>query len=72
VFHAKIEALVVYLRLRIVSITLTSKVPDVLVVLDVTGGGGGSAIPVVGIKPAKVEVDSAHISATATANLFIV
>ncbi|HXQ36615.1 MAG TPA: hypothetical protein VN843_21565 [Anaerolineales bacterium] len=70
-FTPEIQALVVYLRLMIVSITL-SKVLDVLDVLDVAGGGGGSAIPVVGIKPAKVEVDSAQMSATATANLFIV
>lgn len=39
--------------------------------LDAAGGGGGSDLPSVGIKPAKVEVDSAHMSATATANLFI-
>jgi hypothetical protein len=58
---------VVYLRLRIVSITLTSA----LDVLDVVGGGGGSDLPVVGISPAKIEVESAHISATAIANRFI-
>ena len=34
VFKPQVEALVVYLRLRIVSITLTSKAPDELVVLD--------------------------------------
>lgn len=67
----------VYLRLRIVSITLTSKVPDVLdvfdvlVVLDVAGGGGGSDLPVVGISPAKIEVDSAHMSTTAIASCFM-
>lgn len=61
----------VYLRLRIVSITL-SKVPNVLLdVLDVAGGGGGSDLPVVGISPAKIEVDSAHMSTTAIANVFI-
>ena len=64
---------VVYLRLRIVSITLTSKVPEVLVVLDVAGGGvgGGSDLPPAGISPANVEVDNAHTSATAIANFFI-
>jgi len=60
--------LVVYLRLMIVSITLTSKVLDVL---DVVGGGGGSDLPPVGISPAMIEVDSAHISASAIANRFM-
>lgn len=72
--------LVVYLRLMIVSITLTSKVPevldvldvDVLDVLDVAGVGAGSALPVVGISPASIDVDSAHISTTAVASFFIV
>jgi hypothetical protein len=63
--------LVVYLRLMIVSITLTSKVLDVLDVLDVVGGGGGSDLPPVGISPAMIEVDSAHISASAIANRFM-
>ena len=66
-----IEKLVVYLRLMIVSITLTSKVLDVLDVLDVVGGGGGSDLPPVGISPAMIEVDSAHISASAIANRFM-
>ena len=67
------EGLVVYLRLRIVSITLTSTVPDVLDVLDVVvGGGGSSALPPVGILPAKIGVDSAHMSASAIANRFMV
>ena len=67
------EALVVYLRLRTVSITLTSKVLDVVDVLDVVaGGGGGSAIPVVGMLPANIDVDSAHMSTTAVINFFIV
>ena len=71
--------LVVYLRLRTVSITLTS---TVLEVLGVVVGGGGSSdlpvvgmlpsdLPVVGISPAKIEVDSAHISASAIANRFM-
>ena len=55
----------------IVSITLTSKVLDVLDVLDVVGGGGGSDLPPVGISPAKIEVDSAHMSASAIANRFM-
>jgi hypothetical protein len=64
----KRNSLVVYLRLRIVSITLTSKVLDVLVVV---GGCGGSAKPPVGILPAKTELDSTHMSASARANCFI-
>lgn len=63
--------LLVYLRLRIVSITLTSKVLDVLDVLDVVVGGGSSDLPTVGMLPAKIEVDSAQISATAIAIFFI-
>lgn len=57
----------------IVSITLTSKVLDVLVVLDVVGGGVGgvSDLPVSGISPARTEVDSAHISTAAIAIFFI-
>jgi hypothetical protein len=64
--------LVVYFRLMIVSSTL-SKVVDVLLVLDVVGGGGGggSVLPPVGISPAMIEVDSAHKSASAIANLFM-
>jgi hypothetical protein len=69
-FTPQIEALVVYLKLRIVSITL-SKVPDVLLdVLDVAGGGGDD-LPSVGISPAKIEVDSTHMSTTAIANVFM-
>jgi tetratricopeptide (TPR) repeat protein len=64
----RVLVLAVYFRLMIVSITLTSKVPDVL---DVVGGGGGSDLPPVGISPAKMEVDSAHISASAIANRFM-
>ena len=44
---------------------------DVLAVLDVVGGGGGSDLPPVGISPAKIEVDNAHISASAIANRFM-
>jgi hypothetical protein len=47
-------------------------VPDVLAVLDVVvGGGGSSALPPVGMLPAKIGVDSAHMSASATANRFM-
>ena len=51
----------------IVSTTVTSNELDVVA----GGGGGGSDLPVVGISPAKIEVESAHISATAIANRFI-
>jgi hypothetical protein len=60
-----------------VRITLTSRVLDVLdlfdvvVVLDVAGVGVGSALPVVGTSPAKVEPDNAHISTTAIASFFM-
>jgi tetratricopeptide (TPR) repeat protein len=60
--------LAVYFRLMIVSITVTNNVLDVL---DVVGGGCGSDLPVVGMSPAKIEVDRAHISATAIANFFM-
>lgn len=55
------------------SITVTSKVPEVLEVemLDVAGVGVGSALPVVGTSPANIEVDNAHISTTASANFFM-
>lgn len=62
----------VYLSVISVSITLTSTVLDVLEVLDVVGGGGGpSALPPVGILPAKIGVDSAHKSANAIASRFM-
>jgi hypothetical protein len=61
----------------IVSITVTSKVLDVLVVVvvvavDVDGVGAGSALPVIGTSPAKIGVDSAHINTTAIASFFMV
>ena len=73
---------VVYLKLRTASITLASKV-DVLDVvggvsdfppvgmLPATCGGGGSDLPPAGMSPAKIEVDSTHMSASASANRFI-
>lgn len=61
------------------SITLTSKVLDVVDVVDVldvldvvAGGGGSSVLPPVGMLPAKIEVDSAHMSVSAIANRFMV
>ena len=47
----------------VVSIVLVLDVLDVIV-----GGGGGSDLPPVGISPAKVEAESAHMSASAIAN----
>ena len=67
----KALTLVIYLRLRTVSITVTSKVLDVLAVLDVVVGGGVSDLPSVGILPAKLKVDSVHMSASAIANRFM-
>jgi len=61
---------VVYLRLSTVTITVTSKLLDVLDVV-VVDGGGGSATPTVGMLPAKIEVDRAQISVTAIASFFI-
>ena len=55
---------VVYLNVISVTTTLSN-------VLDIDGGGGGSDLPVVGISPAKIEVESAHISTTAVANCFM-
>lgn len=63
--------LVVYLSVISVTITLTSNVV-VLGTLDVVGGGGGgSTKPPVGMLPAKIEVDNAHMSANAIANRFM-
>jgi hypothetical protein len=48
-----------------VSITLTTTA------LDELDGGGGSTMPPVGMLPAKIDVDSAHMSASAIANRFM-
>lgn len=39
--------------------------------IEVDGVGDGADLPVVGISPAKIEVERAHISATAIANRFM-
>jgi len=44
---------------------------EVLDVLDVVVGGGVSDLPSAGMLPAKIGVDSAHISASAIANRFM-
>jgi hypothetical protein len=46
-------------------------VPDVLAVLDVVVDGGVSDLPSAGMLPAKIGVDSAHISASAIVNRFM-
>ena len=61
----------VYFRLRIVSITLQNKVVDGLDVADVVVGGGVSDLPSVGMFPAKIVVESAHMSVSAIANRFM-
>lgn len=76
----------VYIRVRIVSTTLTSSafvagdggsttptvgmLPATLVSVD-GGGVGGSTKPPVGILPAKIGVDTTHMSASASANRFM-
>jgi hypothetical protein len=62
---------VLYFRPRIVSITLTSKVLDVLDIVDVVVGGGVSALPSVGMFPAKIVVESAHMSVSVIASRFM-
>jgi hypothetical protein len=62
---------VVYFRLRIVSITLTSKVLDVFDVVAVVVGGGVSALPSVGMFPAQIVVESAHMSVSVIASRFM-
>jgi hypothetical protein len=58
---------VVYLSVIRVSTTLS----NVLDVLDVAGGGGDTGAPPVGISPAKIEPDSAHMSTTAITSFFM-
>ena len=67
----RMDLFVIYLRLRTVTITVISKLLDVLDVLDVVGGGGVSALPSVGMFPAKIGIDSAQMRASAIANRFM-
>ena len=59
---------VVYLSVINVTITLSNE----LDMLDVAGGGGDTGAPPVGISPAKIGVDSAHMSASAVTSFFMV
>jgi hypothetical protein len=61
---------VVYLRPSTVSITVTSKVLDVLVVLDVVVGGGAGA-SLVGISPARTVIDISPVRAIAKTKRFM-
>jgi len=56
-----------------VSITVTNNVLvlDVVVLDVVVCGGGSSDRPPVGMLPAKIELDSAHMSTSAIANRFM-
>ena len=51
--------------------TTRSNVLDVDIDDAVGGGGGGSDLPVVGMSPARIEVERAHISATDITNRFM-
>jgi hypothetical protein len=64
---------VVYLNVISVTTTLSSVLAvDVDADVDVGDGvGAGSDLPVVGISPAKIEVERAHTSATVIANRFM-
>lgn len=53
-------------------ITVTSKLLDVLAVLEVVGGGGVSALPSVGMFPAKIDGDSVAMRVSAITNRFMV
>lgn len=57
--------------LDVVSVGSDLPVVGISPAIDIDGGGGGSDLPVVGISPAKIEVERAHISATAIANRFM-
>ena len=65
---------VVYLRPRTVSITVTSRVPDVLAVLVVVGAGGagaGAGAPLIGTSPARTVIDISPVRATARTKRFM-
>jgi len=66
----KLSPLVVYLRPSTVSITVTSRVLDVLVVLDVVGGGVVVA-PFVGTSPARTVTDIKPVRAIASTKRFM-
>jgi hypothetical protein len=63
----------VYLDVISVTTTLSSVLAvDIDADVDVVdGGGGGSDLPVVGISPAKIEVERAHTSATVIVSRFM-
>lgn len=63
----------VYLNVISVTTTLSSVLAvDVDADVDVGAGvGAGSDLPVVGISPAKIEVERAHTSTTVIANRFM-
>jgi hypothetical protein len=65
--------LLVYLRPSTVSITVTSRVLDVLAVLDVVvgAGGAGAGAPLVGISPARAVMDISPVKAIAKTKRFI-
>jgi hypothetical protein len=66
------QLVVVYLRPSTVSITVTSKVLDVLVVLDVVVGVGvGAAAPLIGTLPARTVIDISPVRATAKRKRFM-
>jgi len=63
---------VVYLRPSTVSINVTSKVLDVLVELNVVGGGGsGAGASLVGISPARTVIDISPVRAVANTKRFM-
>jgi hypothetical protein len=64
--------LLVYLRPSTVSITVTNKVLDVLVVLDVVVGVGvGAATPLIGTSPARTVIDTSPVRAIANTRRFM-
>lgn len=68
----KLSPLVVYLRPSTVSITVTSKVLDVLVVLDVVVGVGvGAAAPLIGTSPARTVIEISPVRAIASTKRFM-
>ncbi len=67
-----LSPLAVYLRPSTVSIIVTSKVLDVLAVLDVVVGVGvGAAAPLVGTSPARTVIDISPVRAIANTKRFM-